>query len=261
MGDARTNKELLLAFDRIRVLVAKDFKLKYNSTALGFLWSLLVPMFTSGVYFFVFGIMMRFNSKNYLLYLMSGTFLWQFFSNVIVMSGASLMGNAGLLKKTNFNRELIVWGTFFTECAHFFLTIPVLVGIMLFYGVIPDPITILPNLVVVFLAIMLLTVGLGFAYAAINVFFRDLERIMMIFLMAWMFASPVFIPVENVPEKWMWVYKVNPAAVILKIWRDIFYVPTWHPGDWLPLLAVCGFVFFAGRWVFRKMEAGFAEMM
>ena len=124
------SNKLKLCRDQIRVLVLKDFKLKYNSTALGFLWSLLVPALTSVVYYFVFGIMMRFNAENYLLYLMSGTFLWQFFSSVVMMNGAVLNANAGLLKKTNFNRELLVWGTFFTESIHFILTIPVLLIMM-----------------------------------------------------------------------------------------------------------------------------------
>lgn len=247
--------------DQILALVAKDFKLKYNSTALGFLWSLLVPTLTSVVYFFVFGIMMRFSAENYLLYLMSGTFLWQFFANVVVQSGASLMGNAGLLKKTNFDRRLIVWGTFFTECMHFLMTIPVLVGIMLFYGVRPDMLTALPNLAIAFVALMFLSVGLGYAYAAVNVYFRDLERIVGIVLMMWMFASPVFIPVSSVPAKWAWVYQVNPVAMILQAWRDVFYQPGWHPAMWLPLLATSLIVFFLGRFVFRKMEPGFAEMM
>ena len=71
----------------------------------------------------------------------------------------------------------------------------------------------------------------------------------------------MFIPVSSVPEEYLWVFDVNPAARILQIWRDIFYDPGWHPQFFLPLLAECGAVFFLGRWVFRKMEPGFAEMM
>ncbi len=108
------SRSFILARDQIGVLISKDFKLKYNSSALGFLWSLLVPTFTSVVYYFVFGVMMRFDVPNYLLYLMSGTFLWQFFANVIVMNGGVLMSNVGLLKKTSFNRALLVRGTFYT---------------------------------------------------------------------------------------------------------------------------------------------------
>ncbi len=256
-------EQVRLYKDQIRVLVAKDFKLKYNSTALGFLWSLLVPALTSVVYYFVFGIMLRFSAPNYLLYLMSGTFLWQFFSSVVMMNGSVLASNVGLLKKTNFNRELLVWGTFFTESIHFLLTIPVLLAMMAFYGVHPHW-SALPNFVVAMLSLLMFSVGMSYAYAAANLFFRDLERIMTIFMMLWMFASPVFIPVSAVAQsapQYLWVYKVNPMACILGMWRDIFYQPAFHPRDFLFVLGFGLATLIIGRWIFRKMEPGFAEMM
>lgn len=255
------SRQFILKRDQILALIAKDFKLKYNSTALGFVWSLLMPTFTSAVYYFVFGIMMRFNAPNYLLYLMSGTFLWQFFANVVTQNGNVLMTNQGLLKKTSFDRELLVRGTFYTESIHFLLTVPVLLVMMACYKVAPSPATIVPNLTVSFLSLLLLSVGVSYFYAACNIYFRDLERIMNVVMMMWMFASPVFIPVSAIPDRYSWVYRVNPAAVILQVWRDIFYSPGWHPGTFLPLLAGCSAIFLLGRWIFRKMEPGFAEMM
>lgn len=257
----RLSRPFQLKFDQVRVLIAKDFKLKYNSTALGFLWSLLVPAFTSLVYYFVFGIMMRFSAPNYLLYLMSGTFLWQFFSNVIIMNGGVLMANQGLMKKTSFDRELLVRGTFYTESIHFMLTVPVLFCMMAFYRVCPDVTTLLPNFIVCLSSLLFFSVGLSYAYAACNLYFRDLERIVTIVLMMWMFCSPVFIPVSAIPESYRWIFDVNPAAMILTIWRDIFYEPGWHPRVYLYVLPTSIAVFFLGRCVFRKMEPGFAEMM
>jgi len=257
----KLSRNLILRRDQIMVLIAKDFKLKYNSTALGFLWSLLVPAFTSIVYYFVFGIMMRFDAPNYLLYLMSGTFLWQFFSNVVIMDGGVLMANQGLLKKTSFDRELLIRGTFYTESIHFLLTILVLFGLMAFYRQMPDVLTIVPNLIVCMASLFLFATGMGYAYAACNLYFRDLERIMNILLMMWMFCSPVFIPVQTFPDKYKWVLDYNPMAMILQIWRDIFYMPDFHPELYLTLLISSIAVFILGRAVFRKMEPGFAEMM
>ena len=269
---------LTLKRDQIWVLIAKDFKLKYNSTALGFLWSLLVPMFTSIVYYFVFGVMMRWDAKNYLLYLMSGTFLWQFFANVILMNGNVLNANSGLLKKTSFDRAFLVRGTFYTESIHFLLTMPVLLGMMAFYRVMPHW-SALPNLVVCMAALMLLSMGVSYAYAALNLFFRDLERIMGILMMMWMFCSPVFISVSVVPPELRWLYNLNPMAVILQCWRDAFWAPcflgaelpsehmyaglthAWHPISYIPILVVSFATYFGGRWIFRKMEPAFAEMM
>ena len=255
------SRSFVLARDQISVLIAKDFKLKYNSSALGFLWSILVPTLTSVVYYFVFGIMMRFDAPNYLLFLMSGTFLWQFFSNVVMMSGGVLMGNVGLLKKTSFNRALLVRGTFYTESIHFLLTVFVLLGMMAFYGLAPDFATFVPNFVVVMASLYLLSIGIGHAYAACNLHFRDLERIVSIVLMMWMFCSPVFIPLTAYPDDYKWVLDYNPLAMILIIWRDIFYTPGWHPSLFLPLLAISLVTFFLGRFVFLKMEPSFAEMM
>ena len=257
----KLSRSLMLRRDQIMVLIAKDFKLKYNSTALGFLWSILVPAFTSIVYYFVFGIMIRFDTPNYLLYLMSGTFLWQFFANVITMDGCVLMANQGLLKKTSFDRELLIRGTFYTESIHFLLTVPVLFGLMAFYRQPVDVVTIIPNLVICIVALFLFSTGIGYAYAACNLYFRDLERILNILLMMWMFCTPVFIPVQVFPDQYKWLLDYNPMAMILQIWRDIFYVPGFHPDICVRVFILSAVVFFLGRTVFRKMEPAFAEMM
>lgn len=285
-------RELLLRKDQIRVLVSKDFKLKYNSTALGFLWSLAVPILTSCVYYLVFGIFLGMSrgpvgprgelakaTPYFLLYLTSGTFIWQFFANVVMANGLVLQGNGGLLKKTSFNRELLIWGTFFTESIHFLLTLPILFIIMIFNGIVPDWLTLIPNLAVCLLALMLFAMGLSYAYAACNIFFRDLERIMNIIMMLWMFVTPVFISVSVIPRDLLWLFNLNPMARILACWRDVFWTPAFigadmppeslyyglthavHLGNYLPMLLVGAITYYLGRAVFRKMEPAFAEMM
>jgi len=291
-GRTGLKRELVLRKDQIRVLVSKDFKLKYNSTALGFLWSLAVPLLTSAVYYVVFGILLGAcrgpvgargelakATPYFLLYLMSGTFIWQFFANVVTMNGLVLQGNGGLLKKTSFDRELLIWGTFYTESIHFVLTVPILFIIMLANGIMPDWLTLIPNLVICLVSLTLFAMGLSYAYAACNIFFRDLERIMNIIMMLWMFISPVFISVSIVPPELLWIYNLNPMALILQCWRDIFWSPcfigadvppeslyygmthAWHVGAYLPMLLVSSAVYYFGRRVFLKMEPAFAEMM
>ena len=111
---------------------------------------------------------------------------------------------------------------------------------------------------------MLFTVGVSYAYAACNLYFRDLERIVAIFLMMWMFCSPVFIPISVVRDscpQYLWIFDINPAAMILGLWRDIFYQPGWHPLVYAKILPISLVTFLIGRKIFRKMEPGFAEMM
>lgn len=284
--------QVKLAKDQMRVLVSKDFKLKYNSTALGFLWSLIVPILTGCVYYLVFGVLLGMSKDTgnargemakatpyYLQYLLCGTFLWQFFANVVTMNGYVLTGNGALLKKTSFNRELLVWGTYFTELIHFVLTFPLLLIVMMCFGIKPDFLTLIPNLVITLTSLTFFAMGLSYAYAASNLFFRDLERIINILMMLWMFCSPVFISITAVPPDLIDIFNLNPMAMILQGWRDVFWTPcfigaelpanhiyagmthAWHPGSYLPMLLISIAVYFGGRAIFRKMEPAFAEMM
>lgn len=255
------SREMQLKTDQVGVLIAKDFKLKYDSTCLGFVWSMLIPLLMSAVYYLVFGVMMRWGAvENYLLYLVSGNFLWNFFSAVVNQNGTVLLRNAALLKKTSFDRRLLVWATFFTEGTHFLLTIPVLVGIMACFGVRPDAWMPL-NVVLALVPMMLLSVGMGYLYAAVNIVFRDLEKIFQIVMMMWLYCSPVFIPISRVPERFLPYYELNPMCSILMLWRDAFWSPGFHPERLIALLPTCLAVFLFGRWVFRRVEPRFAEMM
>jgi lipopolysaccharide transport system permease protein len=250
----------LLLKDQISVLVSKDIKLKYNSTALGFVWSLLTPLFQSMIYFFIFKVIMRFEAENYLLYLLSGTFLWQFFANVVLMNGGIFLNNAGLLKKTAFPRSLLVYGTFCTESIQLLMTMVILLLAMGFFGVAISW-TVLVNLPVILLALGLFVTGLSFFHASTNTFFRDMERIVAIVFQAWMMLSPVFIPMEAVPEKYLALYRCNPMTVILEVWRNIFYEPKL---DLIPLglaLVFGGLSYAIGWSVFCKSEPRLAEMM
>lgn len=254
-------RQFVLAKDQISVLVSKDFKLKYNSTALGFVWSLIVPVFTSIMYYFVFGVVMRWAVDNYLLYLLSGTFLWQFFSNVIMMNGGVLMANASLLKKTSFNRELLIWGTFFSESIHFLLTLIVLFITMAFYHIKPLWWSICPNLLILFLLLTLFSVGCSYIYSALNLCFRDLERIMNIFMTLWMFITPIFIPISAVPKQYLGYYSANPMTGIVGIARNLFYQPAFQPEAWIYPAVVSVLIFLFGRCFFCMMSPRFAEKM
>ena len=247
--------------DQIMVLIAKDFKLKYDSTALGFCWSLMVPVFSSLIYLLVFGLMMRWRIKNYLLYLLCGVFLWHFFTNTVMANGKVLLSNSSLLKKTNFDRRLLIWGNFFSEGIHFLLTLPILAVIMLSYGVIPDWLTFFPNIAAMLLLLTFFCMGINYIYAAVNLYFRDLERIMRLIMQMWFYLTPVIIPESRIPERYQWIYTVNPMAGIVRCWRDAFYEPAFHPERWplLALISIC--VFLAGRAVFLRLDATFAERM
>ncbi len=250
----------ILLRDRIAVLVGKDIKLKYNSTALGFAWSVLTPCCQSLIYYFVFKVVLRFTTDHYLLYLLSGTFLWQFFSNVVLMSGNVFLQNAGLLKKTAFPRSLLIFGTLCTESIHLLMTLLILAPLMYCSGVVPAW-SALVNLPLLLLALGLFASGLALTYASVNTYFRDTERIANLFFQSWMMLSPVFIPMEAVPARYLALYRCNPMTPVLEVWRNIFYTPRLDPVPLALALVAGGGAFAAGWAIYRKCEPRLAEMM
>lgn len=250
-----------LKFDQLYILVKKDFKLKYDSTALGMLWSVVTPLMMSAVYWFVFGKMMKWGDGSFALYVVTGNFVWHYFSSVVIQNGGVLMGNASLIKKTSFDRRLLIWGTYISETLHFLLTIPVMLALMFVFHVKPSPLTFIVNTVFAGIALMYFSMGVSYIYAAANLFFRDSQRIISVLMRVWLYITPVFIPVSRIPEQYMGVYELNPMTRILTTWRDAFYQPAFHPERFLQMLAVSVAVFLFGRLVFRSQEPKFAEMM
>ena len=250
-----------LHFDQIYILVKKDFKLKYDSTALGMLWSIITPLLMSAVYWFVFGKMMKWGDGTYALYVVTGNFVWHYFSSVVTQNGGVLMGNASLIKKTSFDRRLLIWGAYVSETLHFLLTIPVTVGLMFVFGIMPSPLFLFVNALVAGVALMYFSMGISYIYAAVNLFFRDSQRIFSVLMRIWLYASPVFIPVSRIPEQYMRIYELNPMTQILMTWRDAFYQPAFHPERYPQMLAAVIVVFLFGRLIFRTQEPKFAEMM
>ena len=253
----RSRLELL--FDQISVLTAKDFKLKYNSTVLGYLWSILTPVSQSIVYYFVFRVIIRFEIENYLLFLLSGMFLWQFFCNSVLVGGNVFWGNVVLIKKTSLSRSLLLFGSVFTEFLHFALTIPILLALMFVYHV-PFGFSLFLLPLALF-SLVLFTLGFSFLYATVNMWFRDMERIMGVLLQMWVFLSPVMIPMSIVPEKYHILFKCNPMYYILNFWRDIFYQPHFSIENMLFSIVVSVVVFIIGFWIFQKKQSLFSEMM
>ena len=249
----------LLAKDQISVLVLKDFKLKYNSTALGFFWSFGVPVAQCLIYFFAFNVIMRFKVDNYLLYMLSGMFLWNFFCNSLVMSTNTFIMNAGLMKKTAFPRHYLVVGTIVSELLHFILTVPILVMLMIAGGIIPSWSCL--TIPVVLVNLILFTLGCSFFVASANMYFRDLERIIGIILQLSFFLLPIIYPMKAIPERYKIFLKLNPFYYILQPWRDIFYSPQLNIIDNATGFGLSLLILFAGYMFYRWKEPRFAEMV
>jgi len=253
---------LILYRDLVRELLAKEFKVRYKSTVLGYVWSLLNPLAFTLIYYFVFSQLGRQEVPGmpYALFLVTGLFPWQWFQNSVTAANGFFLGNAALIKKVRFPRFLLVLTGVLNDLIHFLVSIPVIALFMLLVGKHPSWSWIwqLPVLVLVQLA---MTFGLALVVATTNLFFRDLERLVGIFMLMWFFLTPIVYPATLIPPERQWVLRVNPVTPLVDCWRAVLVEGRLPLG---PLAAsmLVGLCFTAlGTLAYRRAQWRFAEIV
>jgi len=126
-------KEFQHYIDLMIVLTQKELKVKYKSSFLGYLWSIAHPLAFALVFLVAFKIIMRIEIEDYALFLIAGLFPWQWFSNSVNASPLVFLGNASIIKKVNFPRNLMPFTQVFQDMIHFILAIPVIVLFLFIY--------------------------------------------------------------------------------------------------------------------------------
>lgn len=245
------------------MLIVRNLKIRYKSSALGFLWSLLTPLLMIVIYA-LFARIMRWNMgrKDFLEFLVVGIVVWQFVATCVNDSLHAITGNSNLIKKTAFPRLVIPLAQVLANLVNFLLTAVVLVLFLVLQGATFRHLFWLP---VVILTQAALCLGLALIVAAVNVYLKDTEHILGIGLMAWFFLSPVFYGVgfqlDRVPSH-PWLAFLNPMTGLLSAYRGIFLsdpLPAGGPGLVALSGGVCAGVLLIGIAVFQKLQVHFAD--
>jgi lipopolysaccharide transport system permease protein len=250
--------------DLVVVLTQKEIKVRYKSSLLGYIWSVAHPLFLTVIFYFAFGIVMKIPKsamiENYTLFLIAGLFPWQWVMNSVNIAPLLFLGNASLIKKTNFPREAVILADVVNNMVHFVLSIPVILAFMFFFGQYPTWSWIygLPILIIIQ---FFLVCGLSLIIASINLFFRDLERIVNLATMALFYATPIFYHESQVPPQYQFILKYNPFSPLVISWRNLFLSGAI---DWMMMLNafISGLVIFIiGYYIFRALRWRFAEVL
>lgn len=246
--------------DIIIVLIQKDLKVRYKSSILGYLWSVAHPLAFAIVFYVAFKVIVKIPVENYALFLICGLFPWQWFANSVNAAPMVYLGNAPLIKKVNFPRNLLPFTLVLQDMIHFILAIPVIVLFLLLSGKMPHLLW-LVGIPVLLAAQFCLVYGICLVVASLNLFFRDLERLTTIFTTVFFYVTPVFYPETMIPLKFQGIAKLNPLAPLVISWRNLLLEGTLRLDNLL--LSVCyGIVFLAlGFFVYRKLVWRFAEVL
>jgi len=237
--------------DLVAALVARDLKVRYRRSAIGFLWTMLQPLLMMLVLQVVFASLFRFNVQNYPVYVLAGLLFWNFFSQTILASMNSLKGNAHLLQKLPVPKAVFPLATTISGVVNMSLALIPLIGLLLVTGhPIGWSILFLP---VAILLAALFTLGAGLLLSPLAVFFHDVMELVGVLLTVLMYLTPVFYPMTIVPERYRFVVRFNPVRSILEVFRDPIYFNKIPP---LSHIAVCVIVtavaLFIGALAFRR---------
>jgi lipopolysaccharide transport system permease protein len=223
--------ELYQFRELIKNLVIRDLKVRYRNSALGVLWSLLNPLLMTLVFTVVFTFMLPNNIQAYPVFFMAGFLPWSFFAATVSGATGSIVGNASLIKKVYFPREILPISEVLANLVHFLLALVVLFGLILVFQVKLTAAALLLPLII--LAEVIFVAGMALLLSAANVFYRDTQHILQVLLQAWFFLTPIFYPIDVLPQSkiilgmtvnvQLWLRRLNPMASLVASYQDVLY--------------------------------------
>lgn len=249
-------RELLL------FLTWRDMKVRYKQTALGATWALLQPVLTMILFSFIFGSLAKLPSDGipYPIFTFTALLPWQLFAFALSQSSNSLIGNQNLISKVYFPRLVVPFSSILAGLVDFAISFLVLVGLMIFYGIgLKITILLLPLFV---LLALISALAMGLWLSALNVKYRDIRYVVPFLTMFWMYATPIAYSITLIPEKWRWLYGLNPMTGVVEGFR--WAILGKSSLDILSLgISICMVfaLFIGGLYYFKRMETGFADII
>jgi lipopolysaccharide transport system permease protein len=243
-------------------LAWRDVKIRYKQTVMGATWAVIQPFFTMVVFSLFFGKLAKVPSDEipYPIFSYAALVPWQFFASGLSQSSTRLVGSANLIRRVYFPRLVIPISAVLAGGVDFALAFAVLLGMMLFYGILPTAAVIwLPFLLLLALVTAL---GVGLWLTAMHVQFRDVRYLVPFLVQAWMFATPIAYPSSLLDEPWHTLYGINPMAGVVEGFRWALLGTETAPG---PIVLVSALVavgsLVSGAYYFRRMEKTFSDVV
>ena len=252
-------KELYSYRQMIFSLVKRDLRGRYKGSVFGFLWTFLNPLLQLVVYTFVFSFLLKSDIENYYLFLFVALIPWLFFSTAITGGAGCVLHQSGMVTKIYFPREVLPISHVTSAFINMLYSFIVVFLVIFLSGTPINPVALL-YLPIIMLVEYFLALGMAMLASAITVYFRDLEHILGIVTMIWMYMTPIFYSIDMIPQKLRFIYHINPMSSIISCYRSVLY------SGQVPNLAslleavVLGVLFLIlGMLVFGKLKKGFAE--
>jgi ABC-type polysaccharide/polyol phosphate export permease len=245
-------------FNFVREMAYADFKLRYQGSILGVLWSFLRPLVMFGVLYLVFSKFARFDIPNYQFYLLLGVIMWNFFAEATSSAMSGLVNKAGLIRKVNFSKSVIVISSVLIAFINLIIGILVFLIFLIFHrgielhGLFPT-LLLLVNLFFV-------AMGVGLFLSALNSKFKDVTHLWELLLPIGFWLTPIIYSASMVPPRYDWLLEINPIYQIIEHSRKaLIYGNVADPISFVKLSFFSLIIFILGLMFFQRRQKYFAE--
>lgn len=241
----------------IKSLATKDLKIKYKNSVLGYFWSLLHPVIYISIFYVVFSRAFP-TVDNYSLYVISGILFWTFFATATGQMINSIVANASILKSIYIPANYFVISLLVSSLVNLVLSLVPFVFVMWYLGA--EIGFHLLSVIPVIVLLCMFTYGLALALCSFNVFYRDVSILWLSISPAMFYATPVAYTIDIIPERWLWLYKLNPLVTFFEGIHKVLYYGEWIGLYELGLMtAIALFSMFVGHRVYNMLEKGFVS--
>ncbi len=238
--------------------IKKEIRGKYKKSFLGILWSFLNPLLMLMVYAIIFPIILKSPEKNYVMFLMTALIPWTFFTTTVTQGMSTIIANGNILKKVYFPREILPISIVTSGLINFLISCIIIFIFLMITGIGYSKYLILLPFVILVQYIFLL--GIVLILSSVTVYLRDLEHIIGVVIQALFYGTPIVYSLSTIPERFLWVFKLNPMAYIIQGYRDVLYYQQMPDVQGLVMLLLVSVVLMmVGYQIFNHLQKHFAE--
>ncbi|MGE5691679.1 MAG: ABC transporter permease [Pseudomonadota bacterium] len=242
------------------MLVWRDVKVRYKQTFIGIAWAIVQPLMLMVVFSLVFGKFAQFSSEGlpYQVFTYSGLLPWTYFASALALSSVSVVSNTNLVTKVYFPRVFLPFAASAVPAIDFALAFVVLIGLMQWFHV---PVHATVVFMPAFLLLAFVTaLGVGLFFSAMNVRYRDVPYALPFVVQLWMWLSPVAYAITELPDRYEWIFALNPMTGVINGFRwSLLGTPAPPPGQLAVSVAAAIVFFLGGLAFFRRSEPRFAD--
>ena len=254
--------KLLSHLELIKHLTLREIRVRYKQSFLGFFWVILNPFFQMVIMSFVFSNIVKFPHLGipYPIFLYAGLLPWIFFAGSLGSSMSVLIEDSALIKKIYFPREILILSTLLAKTFDFALSTLIFMLLMFIFKVDITFYTLL--FIPIFLIQFIFTYALALFFSALNLFYRDTQYIFNLVISLWFYLTPVIYATELFPEKYRFIFKINPMSVFINAYRQVIFAAKLpNMGSLIVGVMISIAIFLISYRIFKKLEGVFADVV